>query len=872
MLLYNSKPSLHGAPEAVDTPGAPYGSMGPAQFKAQDLVADSAVGEILPAGGLKILNAQEPIAKAPTKEAQAVLAKALTEDAKAGIRAMTVIKYVLGFAPMLKADKAKRAKELIEVTAKLRAWGAANLLYVQALNERMNAQVVADLQSAAKLLNTLGVPASLTTVVVGDVGTLKDAESKLLLAQVDRKGGGDLKLFEFRGIGMTDVTKITWFGPVAARVRVAKLADNPNKEQVESLKALFGKLQSPEDDLPLDKVPALFPVPDIVGGKFYDWVNPQFEAYVPGNADNLHFDAYQYLGMNKGPAPWDDTKPFAWGELYLLAQGLYFLGPAVLIPALAMGAVDLAELDTPATTLDMLASFSGLLQEQMDREYGENSKKKPVPDTVVIKEGSKVLTTTPAYSYGFMIDVGLTRDPEWGSKTITERRTPHWVADNTLPKIRQWHQTRRVQLTAKDKFKAVGEAASVQAKQAKVKGAVADLTILPPIPLLWFKQPNGTFKYGPASLDVWQKYVENAALEVHLNYLTWVQTWNKRYWGGKGPNATALLADVADTANPQAKGKLAQWKPGHAGGLPYPLVYPLASIEPKLPQYGTLALQKWSEVTAKPLTAEQEDLITVRSDYKASLLTGMRAAEFAEKVFSEADELFAAIQSIVALLYGPCTLTAPPEGTPKEKLYKHYLDQTDACAASPQEGSLCSVLTKAEAIYADLKAKAEAGDGTAKAQALALSEQIAKTQARVNVLIAELKGKLLLVKSDLSSEGGVEHFVSIAVQMLDVLSKVPSIMLGGVKINLPPSDEEVEEIKALGEKIKLINTKYLDLVGKVGAMAETLGKTAEAYGVELGGNVSGGLVEVKTWSQTTLGEEKSFPWLLLLAVAAAARE
>ena len=882
MLLYNPKGSLAGLPDE------PQPSLPPEELfqNTQDMMANSAVAEILPVGGLKILEAQEAIAKSQSKEAQDILANLLTEDVKMGIRALSVLKYVVGFAPMMHADKQKKIAELVAVTRKLRAWAAASQLYGIALNERYNTQIEEQIKKTEKLLADLvGVSTHSTTAgPINAIKVLKNSESNLMLAQVSPGGGGSFPLSEFRGAFKTEVTSISWFGPVASRVRVAKQVANADSETVVQMKNLFGPYQGPEDTEQLDKI-FTFPVPDICAGYLAPTVNPVFYCYAPGYADYIHYDGYQYNGMNKGIQGWNETKDFdLWAGLQLYS-GITIIMLTNYLPSISED-FEKAVMQMgvgPDPGLTKFQYFTAFINEQVAREYsGEQSKgkTKPTPKTTTFKYDDKTYTTPAVYTFGFMIDVGLTRDPEWGSNSIFDRRTPHWVADNILWKVHNHHNAFRVYLTSKvdvgeGKLVPTGELAVVQADQAMVKSEITDFTILPPLPVVWSKKANGSLTYGGATLDVWQKYIDSPALEVQQNFATWVDEWNKRYWGGKGPTMANLVADVADTMLASPKGKLAAWTPvgDKIPALPYPLDYPLAQIEFKLPKYMLLAAKKWGEISKKQLSASQEDLLTIRSDYKSDVLVGMRAAEFADAAMTGAEGLLAAIQTIAGMLYGDCVLVAPPEGTVKEKLYDHYYKQTEACKNSPKPGSLVDVLNQAKVLYDGLKAKAETGDSNAKSQTIAVAEQIAKIQTRVNVLIAELKGKLEQIKDDMDSgEGSAIFYIAIVEAKLKKLSVVPEMVVNGVKIKLPPSDEESEAIKNLAETLKKLNAKYFDIVAKTGAIAQTLINIAKEYGIHLGDNVGGGLASIKSWSVGTLGEEKSsFPWWIILAAALAAQ-
>jgi hypothetical protein len=874
MLIYNPKgTSLAGPADlpAAASPAAGLPAAAPVTIpEAQTLVSDSAVSEILPAGGLKILNATEPLAQKVSKGAQDALAKTVTQVCLDGIRSMAIVKYVIGFAAMMAADRGKRSKDLLSVTARLRAWSVITRANLVALCERDNEEVTKTLQDLMVTVQALGVPAKNASDFITDVVALNKADSALLLAQTSKNFGGSFVLYEWHPVG-ENTTSISWYGPASVRPRVAKYIDNKETKDVEKLKALFSKPVL-DDTIPIDKVP-VFPVPDIVKGNTGGNVNPVFSPFfIAGFADLLPFDQYQQEGVNKTGDQYNtmvkllnisNTKPLASGE------------------------------HATATNVDVAKqAFLDLWKEQLTRAYGaftsgkktdlENQAKQlgiPVIQFLFNSAECKVWA-----SFGDMVTLGLEIDPEWGGWKKEDTKTPEEVMAAALPQVRKYQDVCRNKLVLKTdegskKLKPVGAYAEVLVKEGAIKSATTDFAIVPVLPTTWAQVKGNPVLY-PHFVDVtaWKKYVLNPDTEVNQSMVDSVSQWNADLWGGSGPVLGQLLDDMADCLTDTKTGKLAQWKPDNKGNLPaqlpYPLVYKYDAIAPKLPQYLTLSLGKYAELSGKQISAEQQDLIDVRSDYKSTVLLAMRSAEFAGTVLDSTKALVQAIKNLTKILYGDCPIEEAPDNKVKEELYDFYLKQTEACAASPKEGSLLDTLNKANELYKDLLAKEAANDAGASQTLQVVAQQIAKTQERVNVLVAELKGKLQQVKGNIEDDGGLFYFIDNTVNLMNTLDKLPiSVVIGGVTYNAEPSQEEKDAIEETKKKIKKIQIEGFKIIGFVGAQSQTLTNVGDSFSIDFGTSVGGGLKDIRDWAVNTLGTKKPFPWwLLLLAAAAAAKD
>ena len=823
-------------------------------------VQGAILAEILPAGGQKVLDAAEALAPQPSKAAADLLAATLTPDCASGIRAASVIKYVIGFVPMMQADRDKRTKELLAATAKLRLWGVVSKAYLLALNERALTDakgaptaVGNELAALVATLQALGIADSVTANFLAGVASLKAAEGKLFAAQVAAVGGLDLALYEWHP--GTNTTQISWNGPVAVRSRIAGQADNPDAAEVAALKVIFGDLAGSTDGVALDKL-LVFPVPSIIyGSANLDAVNPWFGAAVPGYADLFDYYYYDYQGMNKGTSGWDDTT----NKITVLPDALRELG---------------AFLTTNADALAAKATFDAFVQEQVQREYAALGKKVPVAKSY----------DNAFYPFGLLIDLGLAKDPEWGGKSLVgDSKTPHEVADAVLPKVRAVQTLRRNVLGFRTKsptgiLQAHGEYAAVQDLDAAIKGDTTDMAILPPL-VAWIGNPKtGFVEIAPVPAAQWKQYITDPKQEVAQSFQAWVTDWNARFWAGAGPDANAVADAVADTLA-GASGVLAKWVPDAAGKLPplpWPLIYPLDAVAAKLPTYVYLSAQKLGDVLGTSLTQAQEDLIQVRGDYKSAVLLAMRAAEFASTAMDGASALIAAIEALCAMLYGQSDLVAPPDGTDKTKLYGYYSGQIDAFAAAPKPGSLAAVLAAASAAYLDAEqaqttADSDAARKKASLKTTLLAEKAAKVQERVNVLTAELKGKLAQVQSDIADPGGVFYYVAQAGQLFDFLAKYPTkVKIAGTDVNIAPSPEEQAAITATKAQIAVILAKANNAAAIAGATAGALPKIVNSLGAILPANVLDGLNGTSTWAQTVLGKPGSMFWLLLLAAGATA--
>lgn len=889
MLLYNpgsqgqslSGPSGSAVPAQAKPSSA--GAITPAEIP--DLLSDATVSTILPAGGLEILNAKEPLAKDPTKDASLALAKALTPDVLTGVRAITIAKYVVGFAQMAYADRKKREIDILQATRKLRAWGVITRANIVAMCERDNEQTDTALKEFLATATALGIDGATILAFYTDVKALKTEEARLFDAQTKKEGGGSFKLYEWRPVG-GNTTKISWYGPVSVRPRVAKLVENKASDTVQELKALFTKPVL-GDSIPIDKVP-LFPVPDIIYGVVDTGFNPWFSAgLVAGFADTLAYSAYASDGTTKSTGLYAGYGLGISSMLSNVFKNTFGTHSETPLYLLMFGTLNFASTGSgeykPAKDIkEATKAYSDFVLEQVSRVFAvrdsaykadiEKLAKKyntsPVQYLLTILKGSWA-------SFGDMIDLGLLRDPEWGGSGFDKKKTPDQVMAAALPLVRTYQDTYRNKAALKveeggKKLKPIGAYAKVLSKEGAIKSATTDLAIVPIVPVSWAKVGTNPVLY-PHLIDVsaWKAYMLSPEVEAYQSITDSVQHWNTEIWGGVGPTVNTLLDDLAGCLS--GSGKLSEWKPDESGNLPqnlpYPLVYPHDKIISKLPSYLTVASLKSQEVTGKQITPEQQDLLDVRSDYKSTVLLAMRSAEFAGKAMNSVEALIAAIKNLTKILYGDCPITDAPDDVPKEEYFDFYLAQTDACAKAPKDGSLLSILDKANVLYKSLLDKEAKGDKAASQTLQVVAEQIAKTQERVNVLVAELKGKLEQVKSGLSDDGGVFFFIENTVQVLTALAALPTT-------GFEPSAEEKAAIEKVKADIEFLKKKAYKAVGLVGAQAQTLTVVGESYSVDYGTSVTGGLTSVKNWALETLGTKKegSLWWLILLAAAAAAKE
>jgi hypothetical protein len=875
MLIYNPKGTSLAGPAALPAAASPAAGLPAAAPvtipEAQTLVSDNAVSEILPTGGLKILNATEPLAQKVSKGAQDALAKTVTQVCLDGIRSMAIVKYVIGFAAMMAADRGKRSKDLLSVTARLRAWSVVSRANLVALSERDNPSVTAALDSLATTMRAVGISIGSVAGFLEDVKALQAAQADLLYGQTTKNFGGSFKLYEWHPVENT--TSISWYGPAAIRPRVAKLIDNANTENVAQIKALFSKPLL-DDAIPIDKVP-VFPIPDIVHGTSGGNVNPALGAFfMAGFADILPFDEYQQDGINKPNDQYDmQVKLLNLSNTAPLGSGEHVVDSNVDVAKEAL--LSLAK-------EQLMRAYSSTMSEKAEKlkkQIGYEAKKLNISVYQYLWLSSSVWA-----SFGDMIALGLKIDPEWGGSGFDDKKTYEEVSPVAVPLVRKFQDTYRNVLALKTeeggkKLKPVGYYAKMLVKEGAIKSATTDMALVPVLPVSWTKvKSNPVLHAHFVDVSAWKKYVLNPDTEVNQSMVDSVSQWNADLWGGSGPVLGQLLDDMADCLTSTSTGKLCAWKPDDKGNLPaqlpYPLVYKYDAIAPKLPQYLTLSMGKYAEVSGKQITQEQQDLIDVRSEYKSTVLLAMRSAEFAGTVLDSTKALVQAIKNLTKILYGDCPIEEAPDDMIKEKLYAFYLKQTDACAASPKEGSLLDTLNKANELYKALLAKEAANDAGASQTLQVVAQQIAKTQERVNVLVAELKGKLQQVKGNIEDAGGLFYFIDNTVNLLNTIEKLPtSVVIGGVTYNAEPSQEEKDAIEETKKKIKKIQIEGFKIIGFVGAQAQTLTNVGDSFSIDFGTSVGGGLKDIRDWAVTTLGEEKPFPWwLLLLAAAAAAKD
>lgn len=820
MLIYSPKGSLAGLPDeppVAPPPGKEILPVNEWQFDGP--------GNILPSGGLAILNSQEQIAKQPSKEADELIQKLLTEDAKTAIRWSALSKYLAALIPILVEDKAFRQSKLLDFTSRLHAWLWMNQVYWLAANEIDDKKTT---DSIAKMVSYLLDPRTLpedSTVrvdvmkLIDEAAQLKKAETNLMLAQVNPNGGGTFPLDEWHMFG-NDSKSIGWYGPVAMRARVAQQQDT-------------GK-----------GIKYVYPVPNIPVTEKKHVQNPMYYGLLVGYADNKPYDKYGKDGA--------DIAPFTEAQLLKsTVKETLVPGPASINPYLEYQARRMYDIAPGKDVYDALKEISESLR--------------------------GVGTLDEMLTVGGFVKEGRNLDPEWaGTSSGTVTNPPVYKAFyGVVAKLRTNQDLYRIQMDKKAVSNGFcfGGPADTAAwgqylnKLHQMEDAVAFVSFFPVVLLDWsiatglkpdFNEWKSRVIKGeetkvPGQMAKIADKSTKMAIESQIEYM------RKEMWAGVGPSYISLAQTLVDAleGTKTGPGSFADWTVGKS--LPFPLVYTLDAR--------AVAQQPFvaNNLSAIALSADQSVLINYRSDYKSTLLVGMKAAEIAGKTTNSLEGWIERVQELVKYLLGAELSMDVPEG---QDAYEYYKKQALELVDNPKgPDSLCfRILQKVaqqQKLYNEIDAlKPGTYDPVKQSKILILNEEINTLRREMQILLAEVFG--ILFKISEFAEGGALAMLKYSIAAIKKLEGFTGkVKIGNIEIFVIPTKEEEDAKAELIKKVAELVEKLKKILAWSKALADALYVLAKKWGMDLSDGIEERLDKKEE-------EKKSNLWLLLLLAAAAA--